>query len=76
MSFINQEDILVMAEDLIKHVWKEAAGFEIDYKFPRLTYEEAMNRFGSDKPDTRFGLELQDLTEELRNTSMNVFAEL
>ncbi|NLL02227.1 MAG: aspartate--tRNA ligase [Mollicutes bacterium] len=74
MSFINQEDILVMAEDLIKHVWKEAAGFEIDYKFPRLTYEEAMNRFGSDKPDTRFGLELQDLTEELRNTSMNVFA--
>lgn len=74
MSFINQEDILVMAEDLIKHIWKEAAGFEIDYKFPRLTYEEAMNRFGSDKPDTRFGLELQDLTEELRNTSMNVFA--
>ncbi len=74
MSFINQEDILVMTEELINHVWKEAGNVSIDYKFPRLTYTEAMNRFGSDKPDTRFGLELQDLTEELRNTSMNVFA--
>ena len=74
MSFVKEEDVLVMAEDLIKHVVKESTGEIIDYKFPRMTYKEAMNKYGSDKPDTRFGLELQDLTEILRNTSMNVFA--
>lgn len=74
MSFVNEEDILIMAEDLIKYVVKESKGIKIDYEFPRLTYFEAMNKYGTDKPDTRFGLELQDLTDVLKNTSMNVFA--
>lgn len=74
MSFVEQEDVLSMAEDLLKSILKEAINVDIDYQFPRLTYAEAMSRYGSDKPDTRFALELQDLTEILRNTSMNVFA--
>ncbi|MDD2238484.1 MAG: aspartate--tRNA ligase [Bacilli bacterium] len=74
MSFVNQEDILSMSEELIKYVVKQSINKDITYKFPRLTYREAMNKYGCDKPDTRFGLELQDLTEILKNTSMNVFA--
>ncbi|MDD4187461.1 MAG: aspartate--tRNA ligase [Bacilli bacterium] len=74
MSFVNQEDVLRMAEALIKHVVKDSVGLNVDYDFPHLTYFEAMEKFGSDKPDTRFGLHLNDLTEELKNTSMNVFS--
>ena len=74
MSFVEQEDVLQMVEGLFKHVTKESIGLEIDYDFPRLTYKEAMERFGKDAPDTRFGLELQDLTEILKNTNMSVFA--
>ena len=75
MSFVDEDDVLQMAEELIKFVVKEVKGISIDYTFPRLTYNEAMNRYGSDKPDTRFDLELQDLTETLKNTSMNVFKD-
>lgn len=74
MSFIEEEDILNMSEALIKHVVKESTNLNIDYDFPRLTYFEAMENYGTDKPDTRFELRLNDLTEELRNTSMNVFS--
>ncbi len=74
MSFVESNDVLEMAEELIKHVVKESTSLEIKDKFPRIKYEDAMNRFGSDKPDTRFGLELNDLTEILRNTKMTVFS--
>ncbi|MDD2207941.1 MAG: aspartate--tRNA ligase [Bacilli bacterium] len=74
MSFIEEEDILNMSEALIKHVVKESTNLNIDYDFPRLTYFDAMENYGTDKPDTRFELLLNDLTEELRNTSMNVFS--
>ncbi|MDD2505089.1 MAG: aspartate--tRNA ligase [Bacilli bacterium] len=74
MSFVTQDDVLNMAEGLLKQVVKDSINKDIDYDFPRITYKEAMNRFGSDKPDTRFDLELNDLTEELKNTSMTVFS--
>ena len=74
MSFVNQEDVLTMAEDLCKSVVKDVLDRKIDYNFPRLTYKDAMNRFGSDKPDTRFELELNDVTDILKDTEMNVFA--
>ena len=59
MSFMSQEEILTMIEGLIAHVMKEVKGIDVVLPFPRLDYEEAMERFGSDKPDTRFGMELK-----------------
>ena len=74
MSFVKQEDVLQMAEGLLKSVMKDTLDIDFKEPFQRMTYEEAMNRYGTDKPDTRFELELKDLTEILRETSMNVFA--
>jgi aspartyl-tRNA synthetase len=75
MSFIEEEDVYQAMEYAISHAWAEA-GFRgsIATPFPRLTHGEAMDRFGSDKPDTRFGLELRDLTEALRGTEFRVFS--
>ena len=69
LSFVDEEDIYELNEGLMKHVVKEATGRDIETPFPRLPYDEAMNRYGSDKPDTRFELQLQDLTEEFRGAS-------
>mgnify|MGYP004495541395 FL=1 len=74
MSFVNQEDVMNIAEGFMKKVYKEVLGITLEDKFLRMTYKEAMNRFGSDKPDLRFGLELVDLTNELKNTEFRVFA--
>lgn len=63
MSFVKQEDIQNLVESMLKEVVKKSKGIEIKEKFPEISYDEAMMRFGSDKPDTRFGLELVDLTE-------------
>ncbi|OFI45797.1 aspartate--tRNA ligase [Floricoccus penangensis] len=63
MSFVKQEDIQNLVESMLKEVVKKSKGIEIEDKFPEISYDEAMTRFGSDKPDTRFGLELVDLTE-------------
>ncbi len=63
MSFVEQDDILNIIEGLLKHVFKETLSVDLETPFPRLSYEEAINRYGVDKPDTRFGMELQDLTE-------------
>ncbi|KAI8907471.1 mitochondrial aspartyl-tRNA synthetase [Powellomyces hirtus] len=63
MSFVDMEDVMKMMEGLVKRIWKDVAGFELRDTFPRMTYEEAMGRFGSDKPDTRFGLEICDITD-------------
>jgi aspartyl-tRNA synthetase len=76
MSFIDEEDIFGVLETVISRAWEEA-GFHgrIVTPFPRLTWQEAMDRYGSDKPDTRFALELQDLTEVARSCGFRVFAE-
>lgn len=73
MSFASQEDIITLVEGMIKSVVKKVKGIDLP-DFPRMPYKEAMERFGSDKPDTRFEMELLDLTEILKDTKMNVFA--
>ena len=72
MSFATEEDIFDITEGMIKKIVHDAKGLDLA-DFPRMTYNEAMDRFGSDKPDTRFALELLDLTEILKDTAMNVF---
>lgn len=74
MSFIDREDIYATIEGLLKRVWQAALGVEIPTPFKRLPFVEALNRFGIDKPDTRFGMELGDLTEEFRHSAFKVFS--
>lgn len=74
-SFMSAEEIQTLTEGMMQKVVKETLGVEIPVPFPRMSYDEAMNRFGSDKPDTRFGLELIDLQEFAANTSFNVFKQ-
>ncbi|MEN9674851.1 MAG: aspartyl-tRNA synthase [Verrucomicrobiota bacterium] len=74
MSFIDREDIYALIEGLLKRVWKTALGMDIPTPFPRISFEEALNRWGIDKPDTRFGMELVDFTEEFRSSTFKVFA--
>src|SRR3979409_2685741 len=77
MSFIDEEDIFAVLEQVISEAWEEA-GFHgrIRTPFPRVSWHEAMQRYGSDKPDTRFGLELRDLTEVARGCGFRVFADV
>jgi aspartyl-tRNA synthetase len=74
MSFIEREDIYKLIEGLLKRVWKTALDMEIPTPFKRLTFQEAINRYGIDKPDTRFGMELVDFTEEFRGSTFKVFS--
>ena len=74
MAFPDQEFLLGLMEGMIKAVWRETIAVELETPFPRLTWEEADRRFGSDKPDLRFGLELEDATELTRNSEFGVFA--
>ncbi|MCX6355651.1 MAG: aspartate--tRNA ligase [Candidatus Aureabacteria bacterium] len=73
MSFVREEDIFSVVEGLMARVFKAAAGVELAIPFPRMTHEEALDRFGTDKPDCRFGLELKDMTELLRGTAFKSF---
>ncbi len=73
MSFVSEEDIFDVAEGLVQTLWREVRGEEIPIPFPRLRYDAAMDRFGSDKPDLRFGVEIVDLTDALRGTTFKVF---
>jgi aspartyl-tRNA synthetase len=73
MSFVTQDDIIELAEEVIARLWGELAGYEVPRPIPRLTWHDAMARYGSDKPDLRYGLELADLTEYLRGTEFRVF---
>ena len=73
MSFIEMEDILSLIEGFMKRVFKESMGVEIPTPFPRLTYKEAMERYGSDKPDTRYAMEITDIGEEVKNCGFGVF---
>ncbi len=73
MSFVDQDDVMTVNEGFIQYVFREILGVEISTPFRRLTYAEAMNRFGSDKPDTRFEMELCDLSDLVCNTEFKVF---
>ncbi|MDQ1144914.1 aspartyl-tRNA synthetase [Bacillus sp. SORGH_AS 510] len=73
-SFLSQEDIMGMMERMMSKLMKEVKGLDIPSAFPRMTYDEAMSRYGSDKPDTRFGLELVDLSEIVKDSGFKVFA--
>ncbi len=73
MSFITRDDVIAVAEDLVRRLWTDIAGYQIAVPIPRMTYAEAMRRFGSDKPDLRFGCELADLTAYFSQTSFRVF---
>ncbi len=72
MSFATQEDIMAMNEGLMRRLYKEILGIDLE-PMPHITYVEAMNRFGSDKPDTRFGMEIQDVSEKVKNCGFGVF---
>src|SRR5215813_9030609 len=73
MSFVTREDVIEVAEDLLERLWAELAGYQIPRPIPQMTYADAMARYGSDKPDLRFGLELADLTSYFGQTSFRVF---
>lgn len=73
MSFVDMEDVLAIGEGYMERVFREAIGAEIKLPLPRLTYKEAMERYGSDKPDTRYGMEIYDLTDTVRNCGFGVF---
>jgi aspartyl-tRNA synthetase len=73
MSFIDQEDVLAIAEKILSRVFKATLNFDIPNPIPRMTYWEAMSRFGSDKPDLRFGVELVDATDFFKDTAFRVF---
>jgi aspartyl-tRNA synthetase len=74
MSFIDREDIYALIEGLLKQVWKTALGMEITAPFKRVSFQEALNRWGIDKPDTRFGMELVDFTEDFKASTFKVFS--
>jgi aspartyl-tRNA synthetase len=74
MSFIEREDIYALVEGLLKRIWKTTLNLDVPTPFKRLTFQEAINRYGIDKPDTRFGMELVDFTEEFRGSKFKIFA--
>lgn len=74
MSFVTKEDILPIMEGMIAKVFKEIRGIELPRPFKRMTWQEAMDRYGSDKPDTRFGMELHDLSDILKDSNFKVFS--
>ena len=74
MSFIDRDDIYALIEGLLARVWKTALGSNIPTPFPRIPFEEVMNRWGSDKPDTRFDMELVDMTDDFASSEFKVFS--
>ncbi|MEU0518817.1 aspartate--tRNA ligase [Streptosporangium sp. NPDC006007] len=73
MSFIDQDDMIALGEKILTAVWKGTIGYEIPQPFPRITYADAMAKYGSDKPDLRFDLQLTELTEFFKDTPFRVF---
>lgn len=74
VAFQTSDDIIAMTENMVKKMMKDVLNKDIETPFPRLTYEEAMNRYGSDKPDTRFGMELIEVTDIVENSDFKVFS--
>lgn len=75
-SFLNQEDILTLMEGLIKNIFEKTLDVKIETPFLRMSWQEAMDRFGSDKPDLRFGMELQDISEYVKGSDFKVFTSV
>ena len=75
MSFVEVDDVIEVQEGFLKRVFRELKGIELQTPFPRMTWQEAMDRYGSDKPDTRFGFELQDITGLVRDCDFKVFTD-
>lgn len=75
MSFVDREDVLTLAERLVQYLMREVLGVEVAVPFPRLSYEEAVRRYGTDKPDLRYGLPIEDVTEIARATEFRLFRE-
>ncbi|WP_107805806.1 aspartate--tRNA ligase [Nodularia spumigena] len=75
MSFMSQEEIIALNEKLVAHIFKTVKGIELNLPFPRLTYADAMSRYGSDKPDTRYDLELVDVSDVLKDSGFKVFRD-
>ncbi|MBR0147883.1 MAG: aspartate--tRNA ligase [Lachnospiraceae bacterium] len=73
LSFVNEDDVMDVNERLLKKVCKDAIGLDVQLPLPRMTWQEAMDRFGSDKPDTRFGMELKDVSETVKGCGFGVF---
>lgn len=73
MSFIDREDMYVCIEGMVSSVWKEVLGVELENPFPRISFQEALNTYGIDKPDRRFGMELVELTDEFKASDFKVF---
>jgi aspartyl-tRNA synthetase len=76
MSFVGEEDVMAVSEGLIRHIWAEVLGIDLKTPFPRLTYEDALGRYGLDKPDTRFGLELAEVSDIVKESGFKVFADV
>ncbi len=74
MSFVTEDDVIDLGEAIVSALWKDLAGYEIARPIPRITWHDAMSRYGSDKPDLRYGVELTELTDYLRGTEFRVFA--
>jgi aspartyl-tRNA synthetase len=74
MSFMSQEELLELNERLVAHIFKQVKGIDLPLPLPRLTYAEAMNRYGTDKPDTRFGMELVDVSDLMKDSGFKVFS--
>ena len=73
LSFVDVEDVIEVNERLIQHICKEAIGLEVSLPIPRITWQDAMDRYGSDKPDTRFGMELTNVTDVVKGCGFSVF---
>ncbi|MCD4742765.1 MAG: aspartate--tRNA ligase [Desulfobacteraceae bacterium] len=76
MSFIDEEDIIKVAEGLVQKIFKEVVGIELESSFKRLTYDEAISRYGLDRPDLRFDLELKDISDIVKDAGFKVFANI
>lgn len=75
MSFVGEDDVMTMSEELMQEIFQSVLDIEVKLPFPQLTYEEALSRFGLDKPDIRFGLELVEITDIVKNSGFKVFAD-
>src|SRR5680860_1303531 len=76
MAFVGEPEVQDLVEGMMAHVWREALGVKLDLPFPRMTYAEAMLRYGSDKPDVRFGLEIVDVSDLVAGVSFKVFSQV
>ncbi|HID35456.1 MAG TPA: aspartate--tRNA ligase, partial [Anaerolineae bacterium] len=76
MSFVDEEEVMDLVEGLMVHIFGETLGIDLKTPFPRIAYEEALSRYGTDRPDLRFGLELVEVSDLFRGTSFKVFARV